>query len=222
MSIPRRLIELTVDIETKPPELRDDQLKAIAGLKIPRTLKKSDSIKAWIDDFIGHGKHYKSLSLDTLFADIVSIAVKESHGDVVCWVNTPDDDKSPIEYFAETLGALADRSPFILVGHNVIGFDAPILWRHLLSAGYRQLAAIIRPAGKYKSHQYFDTMLQYPGDKYHSLKAIAVAQDWPLVEGFSGADVYQAWLDGRYTEIAEYNCNDVELTWKLYRYLYGD
>ena len=221
MSKTPKLTELTVDIETRPPELREDQLQEIGTMKAPRTLKKPESIKKWVDDFIGKGQHYRKLSLDTLFADIVSIAIKNGSGDPVCWVDQPGEDTKPIEYFAEALADIVDSGPFVLIGHNVVGFDAPILWRHLKASGYQQLAAAIKPTGKYRSPQYFDTMLQYPGDRMHGLKLLAVANDWPVVEGFSGAKVYDAWLAGEYDAIEEYNINDVELTWKLYRYLIG-
>ena len=55
----------------------------------------------------------------------------------------------------------------------------------------------------------------------HGLKLLAMANDWPVVEGFSGAKVYDAWLAGEYEAISEYNINDVELTWRLYNYLSG-
>jgi hypothetical protein len=64
-------------------------------------------------------------------------------------------------------------------------------------------------------------MLQYPGDKMHGLKLLAMANDWPVVEGFSGAKVHDACLAKEYEAISEYNINDVELTWRLYNYLSG-
>jgi len=221
MSKTPKLTELTVDIETRPPDLREDQLQEIAGMKASRTLKKPESIKKWIDDFKAKGKHYRKLSLDTLFADIVSICIKKGSGDPVCWVADENRDMRPIDYFAHELADVIDSGPFLLIGHNIVGFDAPILWRHLKASGYHQLAAAIKPTGKYRSPQFYDTMLQYPGDKMHGLKLLAVANDWPVVDGFSGAKVYDAWLAGEYDAIEEYNINDVELTWRLYRYLIG-
>ena len=221
MSEKRKLTELTVDIETRPPDLRDDQLQEIGTMKAPRTLKKPESIKKWVDDFVAKGQHYRKLSLDTLFADIVSIAVKNGDSDAVCWVADEDAEMRPIDYFGRMLADIIEAGPFVLIGHNIVGFDAPILWRHLKDSGYHQVAAAIRPSGKYRSSQYYDTMLQYPGDKMHGLKLLAMANDWPVVEGFSGAKVYDAWLAKEYEAISEYNINDVELTWKLYNYLSG-
>lgn len=221
MSELRKLTELTVDIETKPPELDNDQLEALAVFKVPRTLKKAESIQKWIDDFVAKGQHYRRLALDTLFADIVSIAIQKDDGMPVCWVADENADMRPIDYFAQELADIVESGPFVLIGHNVIGFDAPILWRHLKTSGYHQLASVVRPSGKYRSSQYYDTMLQYPGDKMHSLKVIALANDWPVIDGFTGAEVYEAWLAGNFDEIAEYNIHDVELTWKLYQYLIG-
>jgi DNA polymerase elongation subunit (family B) len=216
-----KLTELTIDIETMPPDLEEEELREIAALKLPRTIKKADSIEKWVSDFAAKGKQYERLSLDTLFADIVSIAVKKGDGQTVCWVADDDAEMRPIDYFARTLADVIESGPFVLIGHNIIAFDAPILWRHLKANGYHQLAAAIRPAGKYRSSQYYDTMLQYPGDRMHGLKLLAVANGWPVVDGFSGAAVYQAWLDKEYQAIEEYNINDVELTWKLYEYLSG-
>jgi len=219
--IPEELRELTIDIETRPPELSEDRLRAVAALKLPKRITKASSITAWIDAFVARGDQFQRLALDVLWADIVSIAVKEVDGPTVCWVDTTEDDMRPIDYFAATLRDLIQRTPFLLVGHNIIGYDAPILWRHLKAAGYSSMASYVRPNGRYKSHQYYDTMLQYPGESFVGLKAIALANDWPIVDGFSGGDVYQAWQDERFDEIGKYNCHDVELTWRLYQYLTG-
>ena len=211
--------KVTLDIETRAPWLPDETKRRLADFKRPKALKKPESIEKWNDAFVEGSEAYSRLALDPLFADIISIAVKLDYGDVVCWVDNPDDDDCPIDYFARWLAPIVTTNPFLLIGHNVIGFDAPILWEHLNRYGHNAMANILRPRGRYKSKQFYDTMLEYPGDKFLSLKALALAHGWDTIDGFGGADVAAAWDEGRYDDISRYNSLDVELTWKLYKYL---
>jgi len=210
---------VTVDIETRAPDMSEKDRLELVKFKMPKTIKREDTKKKWIDDFLQGGKNYQALALDTEFAEIVSIACKVGYSETVCWVDDPELDGDPIDYFAMYMDKVVTTSPFIIIGHNVIGFDGPILWRHLKQHKYSALANVFRPRGKYKSKQYYDTMLEYPGERFHSLKMLALSHKWNTVEGFDGADVAHAWRAGRYDEIEEYNVNDVELTWKLYRFL---
>jgi len=101
-----------------------------------------------------------------------------------------------------------------LVGHNIKEFDIPFLCRRLLINGI-PLPPIINVAGlkPWETKQLIDTMdLWKFGDikSFSSLKLLSAVFNIPSPkEGIDGSMVYQAYLDGRGREIAEYCGRDV-------------
>ena len=113
-----------------------------------------------------------------------------------------------------------------LVGHNIKEFDIPFLCRRLLINGI-PLPQIINVAGlkPWETKQLIDTMdLWKFGDikSFSSLKLLAAVFHIPSPkDGIDGSMVYQAYLDGRGQEIAEYCGRDVVTVARLLQRWHG-
>lgn len=211
-----------------------------ASIRPPGNLKKAESIAAWNTterpavEIEAIGK--AGLSPET--GQIISIAAvgDESH-QVFARCRTQEESEAGLiaDFFlsverwqkleADKLPPAAGAwpaDPVYPIGHNLGGFDAPYLWKRcriLCVPTPDWLPAPGTRAGKY----FGDTMTAWCGpagfislDRLCQLLSVASPKG-----GMTGAEVGQAWLDGRYTEIEEYNLRDVNATRAVWHRLHG-
>lgn len=103
------------------------------------------------------------------------------------------------------------------VGHNVIGFDLPFLWKR---AVIHRLPYIDIPKdARHGSGRVFDTMTAWAGFKDRiSLNSLAGILGFESHKGeMDGSMVCDAWMAGQYDEVASYCAKDVSLTREIYR-----
>lgn len=116
----------------------------------------------------------------------------------------------------------------VIVGHNILGFDLRKLRNAYLREKARMPAALAR-----KDQPVFDTMDQYGrrfsigkggrSEMYTTLEFLC--QEWglpsPKTEGMTGAQVPEAFKDGRFDEIVAYCLRDVVAESNLYLRMTG-
>jgi hypothetical protein len=213
---------ITIDIETVPGHeswIKDDIVKTIAP---PGNIKKPESKAAWMKDKAPAAieEKYHSCGLNAATGEIICIGYK---------VDTDEDGIFDYRWGSETnilfgFFRLIDRvtkearRPVTLVGHNLIAFDMPYIYRRALVNSIRPPSCIKPPADlKAWSDGMFDTMIEWSGirDKI-SLDKLCKVLGIEGKTGMDGSMVYQAYLDGKLDEISEYCQHDVEITRAIY------
>lgn len=232
---------ITLDIETIPSQ-RDgarDQIRA--SLKPPGTLKKAESIAAWWkdDSEAAIETEYRKQSLDGgLNGEIISIALvgndlDDDKGWVFC--REPGEDETVVlELFADAVSERLDRAaagmvdgfnfaqdPYF-IAHNA-AFDLPYIWHRCIVNGVRLPFKFPDPGARV-GKDYGCTMLGWAGYGGRvSLDALcrALSVPSPKEGGIDGAGVFDAWLGGRFEEIAAYNLRDTLATRDVWQRLQG-
>lgn len=102
------------------------------------------------------------------------------------------------------------------IGHNVIGFDLPFLWKRAVIN--RLPYHGIPKDARHGAGRVFDTMVAWAGFKDRiSLDNLAGILGLPSSKDeMDGSMVCDYWLAGKKEEIANYCAKDVELTRKIY------
>jgi predicted PolB exonuclease-like 3'-5' exonuclease len=121
----------------------------------------------------------------------------------------------------EEMSRLAER-PF-WVGHNIAGFDLPILLRTAWK--FRHPVAKLLPRVN-RSELVYDTQERWKAtDRYgKGVRLDALAEFLGLagkLEGMAGSEVYPAWLRGEHERIQRYCRQDVELVRDVYCVMEG-
>lgn len=231
-------MQLIFDIETIPCQLPDGRELARASIKPPGTLKKPESIAAWwaTESDAAAEEAYRRQSLDGgLAGEIVSIAAVT--GDGRHWVRCRllgGSEAALLDAFGaqvtswvdEDARAQADgfnyaQDPY-LIAHNA-SFDIGFLWRRCIVNKVRMPFKVPAPSAR-AGKDYGDTMLTWAGyGNRVSLDALCRALDIPSPKdgGIDGAQVFDAWLAGRYEEIAAYNLRDAVATAEVWHRLQG-
>lgn len=108
----------------------------------------------------------------------------------------------------------------LVVGHNIMDFDLPFIVRRSIVHGVRPTVGFC--FARYRKRPIFDTMREWDCWNMRectSLEKLALALGLPSPKdgGISGADVYDAWLEGSHEEIRDYCLRDVLITGEIYR-----
>lgn len=112
-----------------------------------------------------------------------------------------------------------DAARDLVVGHNVLDFDLPFIYKR--SVVHRVRPTVELTFARYRSRPVFDTMHQWnrwSPRKFISLDRLAkvLGLESSKREGISGGLVYDRFREGRHQEIAEYCMRDVELVREIY------
>ena len=114
--------------------------------------------------------------------------------------------------------ALTDAGPVTLIGHNVIGFDIPFLWKRAMVLGVKPPHNFPRNPKPW-SELVQDTMLLWDANQRAggSLDRICRLMGLPGKGDISGADVWPMVKAGRIQEVAEYCGEDVNRTRAIWK-----
>jgi DNA polymerase elongation subunit (family B) len=215
------IMKLFFDLETirtQKQEFIDDIAEAITH---PKTMKKAETIEAW-------EKNQKQAAVDEAVSKTVFdggqgeiITFGYAFNDEPAFSIQRTDKISELDLLKEVNGVLCamDYQP-VWIGHNICGFDLRYLWKRFIVNGIKPNIKIPFDAKPWGTNV-FDTMFEWAGtgnDK-KSMDFVCKALDLEGKTGMDGSMVYQAWLDGKYTEIAEYCEHDVEMTRQIYKRL---
>lgn len=207
-----------IDIETLPSQSAEYRAKVRAGIKPPAQYKKPESIAQWMADNAEAETDaaVAKTSFDPAAGHICSIAWAIGDEDVKCRLTTD------IECERDIIAAFFENLPTMgmcrFIGHYISGFDLRFIMCRAIVLGVKVPALWPRDPKPW-DQQVFDTMTAWAGAKGTiSLDRLCEALSIESPKGtLDGSQIAQAWADGRFDEIAEYNRKDVEAVREVFR-----
>lgn len=211
------------DIETIPSQLPGVRDEFIAAVQAPAKYSKPESIAEWLA--ANREAEGDAAWLKTSFDGGVG------H---VCCIGLAVDDEAPRSYQipADAIGNrnheaavlmnffsdLTDIGRSVLVGHNIISFDLPFIWKRCMVLGIKPPSWFPRNPSKYSS-MVRDTMLLWDQDQRHggSMDRICKLMGIPGKGDISGADVWPMVAAGDIDGVAEYCRADVHRTRLMFK-----
>ena len=222
------LMNIFLDIETIPgqaPGLRDE---LAANIRPPGTLKKPESIAAWERDEkpAAVEEAWLNTALDGTYGQVCVIGLAVDDSEPVTFSNEGDlSDGAEAELLLQAFAELSrlnrgtSGTRPVLIGHNLIGFDLPFLWRRAVVRRVRPPFWLPRTPKPWADNV-ADTMLMWAGDRGTiGLDRLCRALGIPGKDGMTGADVWPAVQAGQIDRVAEYCAADVERTRAVWRRL---
>ncbi len=212
------------DIETIPSQLPGMRAEFIAAVTAPAKYSKPESIAEWLREnreIEGEAAWLKT-SFDGGVGHVCCIALAVDDGPARSYRASADlygrrDDETDMlkEFFED----LTDIGRSVLVGHNIIGFDLPFLWKRCMVLGVKPPSWFPRNPSKYSSELVRDTMLLWDQDQRtgSSMDRICRLLGIPGKGGVSGADVWPMVLAGDIDGVAKYCRADVERTREMFK-----
>jgi predicted PolB exonuclease-like 3'-5' exonuclease len=205
------------DIETIPCQsagVRDDFL---ASVRPPAVYKKPESIAAWLaENREAEGEQaWLQTSFDGGLGQVVAIAWAVDEADPHC-LHVEDltlkGESDLLACWFREMGRMHSTSGTrpVLVGHNIVGFDLPFLWK-------RAMIHRVRPPAWFPRHpkpwaeSIEDTMYLWDSEqrKGAGLDRICKLMGLAGKDGISGADVWPMVRAGRIKDVAKYCLGDV-------------
>lgn len=217
------MTDIYIDIETIPtqdPELLAD---IASRIKPPGNMKKEETIAKW-----------EAEEKPALVAEaIASAGLNAETGQIVCICIAVDDDKV-VDFVATDTGLAEERRilrgafsvldmfrpPTRIIGHNIVGFDIPYIWKRAIVHGIKPPMGRLPRNPKPWSDSVLDTMTAWAGDRNHiGLDRLCKVLGIPGKQGMTGADVWPAIQRGEFDKVAAYCAADVEAVRKVARRL---
>lgn len=212
------------DIETIPSQLPGMRDEYIAAVTAPATYKKPESIAEWLAanrESEGEAAWLKT-SFDGGSGHVVCISLAVDDGPAVSY-QVPADGYGNRNHEADLLDGffceLNDIGRSVIVGHNIIGFDLPFLWKRCMVLGIKPPSWFPRNPSKYSSEMVRDTMLLWDQETRAggSMDRICRLMGIPGKGDVSGADVWPMVKAGDIAAVAEYCRGDVERTRAMFK-----
>lgn len=213
-----------LDIETIPSQLPGMRAEYIAAVTAPARYSKPDSIAEWLrenSESEGDAAWLKT-SFDGGVGHVCCISLAVDDGPARSYRASADsygqrDDEIGMleEFFAD----LVDIGRSVLVGHNIIGFDLPFLWKRCIVLGVKPPSWFPRNPSKYSSETVRDTMMLWDQDQRAggSMDRICRLLGIPGKGDISGADVWPMVRAGDIYGVSEYCQADVERTRAMFK-----
>lgn len=206
----------TFDLETLPCTDPEMQKEIIASMKPPANYKNPEAIQKWIDE--NKDEAIAKTSFDGCFGRMfcVGYQVDEEETQVIGGNN----EVANLKEFAYVLKQVPQhqRQMMRVVGHYIVGFDLRFLFQRYVINGVKppELPWNAKPWDA----RVHDNMVVFAGDKGSiSQDKLAKALGLKGKSSMSGAEVYPAWLEGRYQEIMDYCKDDVAQAYQIYKRL---
>ncbi len=205
-----------LDIEAIPPQDRQPDPLTV---KVPVNYKKEDAIKKYQEDHAEEA--YRKLALSKLDAQVIviSAAINDEKPIVIAY----DDERKVMEEFDRWLESVSLKGylhDFYVCGHNVIGYDAPILYLRACKYDLHFVKQLI-PTKPY-DERWMDTMRMAAPmlrSEYISMDVLLKFFNLGDKGDIDGSMVYDMFLEGKLNEIATYCQEDVIKTRKIYNKL---
>jgi DNA polymerase elongation subunit (family B) len=205
-----------LDIETIPTQSADLRARFKAQVTPPGSIKKPESIQAWLDEH-GEAKAAEEIaktSFDPAYGHICTIAwTVDDWETYVMHAKTVEQERDVLQAFFASLRA---NHRYTFVGHYISGFDLRFILCRAVVLGIPIPPTIPRDPKPWDG-TVFDTMTAWAGAKGTiSMDRLCEALGIPGKGDFSGADVAEAWANGEHDKIAAYCVSDVERTRMIY------
>lgn len=206
------------DIETIPSQLPGIRDEFIAAVKAPGQYKKADSIAEWLKEnreIEGEDAWLKT-SFDGGLGHACVIGFAVGDGTPHTYQREYHDEKTLLEDF---FSAVTDAGPGLtFIGHNLIGFDLPFLWKRAMVLNVKPPLFFPRNP-KAWSESVVDTMLLWDGQQRAggSMDRICKLMGIEGKGDMDGSKVWPMYQEGKLTEIAHYCKGDVERTRAMHK-----
>jgi hypothetical protein len=210
------------DIETIPSQLPGilDEFKAT--VQAPGQYKKPESIAEWLRD--NRDSEAEAAWLKTSFdggvGHVVCIGLAVNDGPAVSYCITDYTSREEEACILQDFFShLTDAGRSVLVGHNVIGFDLPFIWKRCMVLGIKPPSWFPRNPSKYSSEIVRDTMNLWDMEQRAggSMDRICKLMGIPGKGDISGADVWPMVKAGAVNAVADYCRGDVERTRAMFK-----
>lgn len=207
------------DIETIPDQAPDALDRARRQVKAPASLKKRESIDAWLAENSEEAAReiLHKTGRDGATGHVCTIAWANNGGEIeVRHAESRIEEEWVIREFFE---ALEPYHAETLVGHNIAGFDLPFLLKRAVILGIPLPPAHKMPRDpKPWGSEVFDTMTAWAGSRDRiSLDRLCGALGFHGKDGFDGSMVAEAWAAGEHRKIVEYCRDDVDLVRRVHQ-----
>ncbi len=208
--------ECVIDIETIPAQSEAALEKALANVKAPGTLKKQESIDAWLEE-----------NREAAAREAVAKTSFDPAQGHICTISWAIDDEEPMVAHAETVDQEADvlraffnslraNHNYTFIGHYIGGFDLRFILCRAVVLGIKIPREIPRDPKPW-DNKLFDTMTAWAGARGTiSMDNLAAALGLEGKGDFDGSMVAEAWTNGEHQRIADYCVADVEATRAIY------
>jgi len=222
-------MNLYIDIETIPPQ--DERVKAdiAASIHDPANYKKEEAIQKWFaeNEEVEFDKQYRKTALCGLVGEVICISWALDYDDVQHVYRTSEVG-TEAELLVDFMLALRKGLAFshtdkliepVWIGHYITGFDLRFLWQRYIIRKVIPLVSIPFDAKPWDKNVY-DTKIKLSGMQssgYGSLDEVSKIMGHMPKGDITGATVWDAWLAGRFEDIAEYCDDDVERVRDLHK-----
>jgi 3'-5' exonuclease len=212
-----------LDIETIPGETFMAR-QAMEAVRPPATYKKKESIDAWWQESGEAAKKaaMHSLGLHPAYCKIVALSWAINDKSPTTYYG--DDEKATLEVFLEdlksALGAEKCGYSYRLVGHNIVGFDLPVIYTRCMLNGINSpLLYNPREIKPWDTQKVFDTLYHLSGGNTKGWSLGNCSKLFGIPDKFPDADgsmVWESWRQGQHSGVADYCENDVEIVRHLF------
>jgi len=210
---------LVLDIETIPtPEALDSPYPE-ADRSPPSNYKADDAISRWreADKVAWEGERIKQYSKSPWTARIAAVGFREftrNIGELPVSTLCGNDERGQVEFLWSNIAAHEGYVctwnggfdlRFLLIRSMILGVETPKQCRWAVPQWFN----------RYKVVPHYDVKQVLTEDKFSKESLQFVSEKMGLggkVGGMTGADVFPAWQEGRYNDIANYCAGDVALT----------
>jgi predicted PolB exonuclease-like 3'-5' exonuclease len=211
-----------IDIETIPDQREGAAEAATSRIRAPSNYKDPDKIKAYVDE--KGAEAWRQTSLDGSYGQVfcIGFAVDDEPAQVIT-VRALDgaSEKELLERFWSHFSI--PTMPVTWVGHNVLGFDLPFLWKRHVIRGVKPLFPLPYNVGAW-SPEIEDTMLMWTGQRSQFIKLddLLSVLGIPSGDPIEGSEVWDWFVNDRADVIQEHCLRNVEETreaWARMRYV---
>lgn len=208
------------DIETVPSQISGIREELAAQIDPPGNISKAETIAAWHAD-----------KKPALIEEAYLKTSLDGGAGQVCVIGFAHGDAGPVSYAIEDLSrdserkviedffcAVLDIGPNLFVGHNVIGFDFPFLWKRAMILGVKPPSFFPRNP-KAWAEDVADTMLLWDPTQRAGVSMARICRLMGI-EGKGDVDGSKVWpmvQEGRIADVADYCKGDVLRTRTMFK-----
>lgn len=223
-------LKVFLDIETLPPD--ETVLPSFEAKILPHILTK-DALKEYRLSKQKHrelDKHFRSLALKGEYGRVLCIGVilekdgrewrKGVFGYDIEAEKLHLDERKTLRGFWKMMRDDFNIQSDLIIGHNVMDFDLPFIYKRSRILGIKP--SVTLSFARYRNSPIYDTMKEWAlwNFRERSISLVHLAEllgvNMGKTEGIDGGRVYDEFIKGSHSLIAEYCLQDVTLTRAVY------
>jgi hypothetical protein len=187
-----------------------DKVKAIIEEKLPKMILEAEikHKEACAKAYKDYDDEWRSNALKSLNLSVLCLCYAIDDSEIV---KLYGEEEEIFKQFDAMLGCIGHQSQtFILVGHNIKGFDIPIIWHRAIKYKLKNIWNTFRVT-RYSDrvHDTQDMFAITDARNHYSQDKISQFFGKKGKSDFSGKDVHDAYLNGEILKIVDYCADDV-------------